>query len=283
MSKELFDRVTAHVSQYVTKQYSTSFSIGISLLDKSIRQDIYAIYGWVRFADEIVDTFHDFDKNALLDDFIHQTYQAIHQKISLNPILNQFQRTVNLYQIDHDLIDTFLASMKMDLDQKKYNRSDYEQYIVGSAEVVGLMCLQVFTKGDKSLYTELMPYARKLGAAFQKINFLRDLKADQEGLGRRYFPQWQEGETLCEKTKLEIMNEIRTDFDNARIGICRLPLCCKSGVYAAYVYYKALYLIIKSTPSEKLIRSRIRIGDARKLLLLMYAKLRVAMNQVSIF
>ncbi len=280
MSLELFDRLTAGFSKKVTITYSTSFSIGIALLSKSIRQDIYAIYAYVRFADEIVDTFHDFDKKKLLDDFVRQTYCAIDQQISLNPVLHQFQHTVNAYEIDRDLIDSFLYSMRMDLEQKDYNQQSYEQYIVGSAEVVGLMCLHVFVKGDKKLYNELSPYARRLGAAFQKVNFLRDLKADTDGLGRRYFPDWQVGVAFNEEIKRKILTEIKEDFTVARVGICKLPDCCKSGVYAAYVYYKALLLKIGYTPSNRLINTRIRINNGLKILLLFYAEMRVKLKQI---
>ena len=280
MSKKMFDRLGAAFSRKVTKSYSTSFSIGIALLHKSIRADIYSIYAYVRFADEIVDTFHDYDKKALLEDFIKQTYQAIDQKISLNPVLNQFQHTVNRYRIDHDLVEAFLQSMCMDLDCNQHDRASYEKYIVGSAEVVGLMCLQVFCKGDKTEYMQLAPYARRLGAAFQKVNFLRDLQADKEGLGRNYFPQWQDGQPFDDEIKKNILAEIKEDFKSARVGICMLPSCCKSGVYAAYVYYKALLLKIGQTPSNKLMNSRIRINNALKLLLLFYAGLKVKLNQV---
>ena len=280
MSKELFDRLANDFSKKVTTTYSTSFSIGISLLNKSIRSDIYAIYAFVRFADEIVDTFHGYDKRCLFENFCKQTYDAIDQRISLNPVLHHFQQTVNTYRIDRELIDTFLSSMRMDLDYTNHTKETYEKYIVGSAEVVGLMCLQVFVHGDKSLYQELSPYARQLGAAFQKVNFLRDIKADSQGLGRQYFPEWQTSEVFNEQIKAKVLAEIKQDFKIAREGICQLPVCCKTGVYAAYVYYKALLIKINQTPSNRLMETRIRVSNFSKLVLLFYAGLRVKFNQV---
>jgi 15-cis-phytoene synthase len=280
MSLQLFNDITQDFSKKVTRSYSTSFSLGISLLSKEIQKDIYAVYAYVRLADEIVDTFHDYNKEALLDDFITQTYKAIDEKISLNPVLHQFQITINNYQIDKNLIDTFLSSMRMDLNLTTCTRESYEQYIVGSAEVVGLICLQIFLQGDKNKYEELSPYARRLGAAFQKINFLRDLKADSAGLGRRYFPQWKQDSAFDENIKAEILNEIKEDFKIARQGICMLPANSKLGVYAAYVYYKALLLKINRTSSEKLINTRIRISNYTKLALLLFASMRIKLKQV---
>ncbi len=280
MSVNLYDHITQRFSKRLTQAYSTSFSMGIFLLSNDIKADIYAVYAYVRIADEIVDTFHDYDKATLLDEFILQTYQAIDRKISVNPVLHQFQKTINKYDVDKSLIDAFLKSMKMDLEFNIYSRKAYEEYIVGSAEVVGLMCLQIFLKGDKVKYNELAPYARKLGAAFQKINFLRDLKADSIGLGRRYFPQWQCNDTFDERVKTEILEEIRSDFKIAREGICMLPSCCKFGVYAAYVYYKALLIKISRTPSSRILETRIRINNFIKLLLLFYAGIRIKLNQV---
>lgn len=280
MSVELFNKLSQNFSKQVTHAYSTSFSVGISLLSKEIRPDIYAIYGFVRFADEIVDTFHAYDKVHLLDDFVKQTNEAIENKISMNPILNQFQHTINKYSIDRSLVDTFIQSMRLDLCQTSYNKTDYETYIVGSAEVVGLMCLQIFVKGDKEKYNTLQPFARRLGAAFQKINFLRDLKADSAGLGRRYFPQWQCEHAFTDEVKKDILVEIKNDFKVAREGICKLPNRCKLGVYAAYVYYKALLMKIEHTPSNKLLESRIRINNFFKLLLVAYAGLNIKLNRV---
>ncbi|MDZ4708341.1 MAG: phytoene/squalene synthase family protein [Saprospiraceae bacterium] len=278
MNYQTFERVTQECSRQVTTAYSTSFSIGISLLNKSVRNDIYAIYAYVRFADEIVDTFHDFDKAGLLNNFIVQTYDAISQGISLNPILHQFQKAVNAYQIDKKLLESFLNSMIMDLEKKDHTRESYEHYIVGSAEAVGLMCLQVFCKGDLALYNQLAPFASRLGAAFQKVNFLRDIRADTEGLGRYYFPHWQSKEDFSEEVKGKLLDEIRQDFKYAREGISRLPDCCKTGVYAAYVYYKALLIKIARTPSKKLACSRVRINNITKLALLFYAGIRVKLS-----
>ncbi len=280
MSLQLFNNITQDFSKKVTKSYSTSFSLGISLLSKDIQKDIYAVYAYVRFADEIVDTFHEYDKEALLNDFIVQTYKALNEKISLNPVLHQFQITINNYQIDKNLIDTFLSSMRMDLNLTTCTREAYEEYIIGSAEVVGLICLQIFLKGDKKRYADLSPYARRLGAAFQKINFLRDLQADYSGLGRRYFPQWKPDSAFDENIKSEILDEIKEDFKIARQGICKLPSNSKLGVYAAYVYYKALLLKIIRTPSEKLMNTRIRINNYTKLALLIFASMRIKLKQV---
>lgn len=219
--KLLFDNVSHEMSQLTTKRYSTSFSLGISFLHKEIQKPIYAIYGFVRFADEIVDSFHGFDKVNLLSDFKRQTFEAIEEKISLNPILNSFQWVVNEYQIPHDLIETFLKSMKMDLDQKAYNERGYEEYILGSAEVVGLMCLKVFVKTNEE-YEHLKPYAMKLGSAFQKINFLRDLKSDYYGLGRTYFPGIDLNE-FNSTIKKEIEKDIEIDFKLGYEGIMKLP------------------------------------------------------------
>lgn len=275
MSRELFDQVSQSCSKLVTQAYSTSFSIGIRLLHPTVRPHIYAIYGFVRLADEIVDSFHDFDKRELLDQFVLQTEEALEKKISLNPILHQFQRTVNTYDIDRKLIDAFLHSMKMDLDKKNHSRESYEEYILGSAEVVGLMCLQVFCEGDKILYSRLAPHAQRLGAAFQKVNFLRDIQADQTGLGRHYFPHWEEGQAFSEEIKAQIITEIKNDFKAGREGIVQLPRSCKTGVYAAYVYYRALLIRIAQTPSSRLVQSRIRINNGLKLLLLLYAGFRI--------
>jgi 15-cis-phytoene synthase len=280
MSLRLYQQVSEECSKRLTKAYSTSFSIGISLLHGSIRQDIYSIYGFVRLADEIVDTFHSYDKAALLEDFIRQTYEAIDRGISTNLVLQSFQHTVNTYQIDRALIEAFIKSMRMDLDATSYTRSAYEEYIVGSAEVVGLMCLQVFLQGNRKEYERLAPFARRLGAAFQKINFLRDLKMDSQGLGRQYFPQWQKDIPFTDDLKQEILQEIKIDFAEARKGICQLPSNCKTGVYAAYVYYKALLIKIEHTPSNTLLQSRIRISNALKVMLLFYAGINVKMNRV---
>jgi phytoene/squalene synthetase len=275
--KALFDQISQEMSELTTKRYSTSFSLGISFLHKEIQKPIYAIYGFVRFADEIVDTFHGYDKEKLLADFKVQTYQAIEAGISLNPILNSFQWAVNRYQIPTELIDTFLDSMEMDLQKHTYDQGKYETYILGSAEVVGLMCLKVFVEGDQAQYEHLKPYAMKLGAAFQKINFLRDLKADYQELGRTYFP----GINLTEfnnALKTEIEADIALDFQKGYEGILLLPRKARFGVYMAYKYYFKLFKKIKSTPAEIVLNERIRIPNYRKMRILLTSYVRHNLN-----
>lgn len=275
--KELFDKVSLKCSRYVTTSYSTSFSLGIKCLEKPLRDPICSIYGFVRFADEIVDTFHDYDKQRLLDRFKADTYQAIDEKISLNPILNSFQHTVNKYNIDLDLIDKFLYSMEMDLTKTQYNQSKYEEYILGSAEVVGLMCLKVFCNGELAQYERLKPYAMKLGSAFQKINFLRDLNADYVEMGRTYFPG-VELNNFDEKEKLEIEKDIQEDFSMGLEGIKKLPKSSRFGVYLAYVYYYALFNKIRRTPSSSVLNKRIRIPNQVKFSILFYTYLKHRLN-----
>ncbi|HEX5169803.1 MAG TPA: phytoene/squalene synthase family protein [Cyclobacteriaceae bacterium] len=277
--KELFDSVSITCSKVTTRTYSTSFSLGIFCLEKALRDPIYSIYGFVRFADEIVDSFHDYDKDELLEKFKSDTYESIQKKISLNPILNSFQHTVNLYHIEKDLIDQFLESMKMDLSQRSHSDSSFKEYILGSAEVVGLMCLRVFCKNDDKSYHQLRPYAMKLGSAFQKVNFLRDLQADYIGLGRSYFPgiDFERFDEHC-KRKIEI--SIQDDFDQALIGIKQLPRSSRFGVYVAFVYYLALFRKIKNTPSESIIKSRIRIRNRQKAGLLAYSFVRHQLNLI---
>jgi phytoene synthase len=261
--KQLFDSVSRKTSKIVTKSYSTSFSMGIFFLAKRFRDPIYGVYGFVRLADEIVDSFHDFDKRQLLADFKKDTYKAIDEKISLNPILNAFQEVVNQYQIDLWTVETFLKSMEMDLDKNNYDQIGYEEYILGSAEVVGLMCLSVFTEGNKTLYEELKPYAMKLGAAFQKINFLRDFKADSEALGRTYFPQLR-AQTFDQQAKEEIEKDIINDFKMGYEGIKKLPKDARFGVYMAYIYYSQLLAKIIDMQASEILEERIRISDKRK-------------------
>ena len=265
--KEEFDRLSARVSKITTKHYSTSFSFGIKFLGREIRQPIYDIYGYVRFADEIVDSFHNYPQEELLSRFREDTFEAIKDGISLNPILHRFQDAVNRYDIDHDLIEAFLHSMKMDLSKCSHDRMSYDEYIFGSAEVVGLMCLKVFTHENNSKAEELIPYAKKLGSAFQKVNFLRDVQADYMGLGRTYFPN-VDISNLTATDKEEIEREIRSEFDEALIGIKRLPTSAKYGVYLAYVYYNKLFKKIQRTNSEELLKRRIRIPNTRKLWLM---------------
>jgi 15-cis-phytoene synthase len=279
VGKELYDDVSIQCSRLTTKSYSTSFSLGIFCLEKELRDPIYSIYGFVRFADEIVDTFHTFDKKALLDRFRLDTYQAISEKISLNPILNSFQTTVNKYSIDHDLIHQFLHSMEMDLDTKRHNQSSFEEYILGSAEVVGLMCLKVFCKGEQTMYDKLKPMAMKLGAAFQKINFLRDLNADYISMGRSYFPGIDLN-TFDDSCKREIENQIAADFHEGYLGIKQLPKGAKFGVYIAYLYYQALFKKIKNIPSEYVMKERIRIRNRQKFSILFFSYVKYQLNLI---
>lgn len=265
--KELFDRISIASSTIVTRTYSTSFSLGIRCLHKKFHNAIYSIYGFVRLADEIVDSFHGYDKAVLLADFKEGTYKAIAQGISLNPILNSFQLVVNEYGIEQELTDCFLASMEMDLEQTAHCADSYDTYILGSAEVVGLMCLRVFTENNREMYEQLKPSARKLGAAFQKVNFLRDLKNDYEVLGRVYFPQ-VDLSVFSEKEKKEIEQDIEEDFAAALAGIRQLPRSSRFGVYVAYIYYRNLFNKIKSVSPVRVMSERIRIPNARKLSLL---------------
>jgi 15-cis-phytoene synthase len=265
--KELFDRVSHRCSIATTEQYSTSFSLGIKFLSRDIRPAIYGIYGFVRLADEIVDSFHDYNKSKLLGEFRSDTFNAIKSKISLNPILNSFQHVVNQHDISHDLITAFLDSMEMDLENKVYNKMLYDKYVFGSAEVVGLMCLKVFCKDDGEKYDVLKHSAMKLGSAFQKVNFLRDLKSDTENLGRIYFPHINFNH-FTEKEKVTIEQEIKTEFEEALTGIKRLPFSSRNGVYLAYVYYKALFNKIRKTPAKRIKETRIRIPDHQKLRLM---------------
>lgn len=276
--KELFDKVSYQTSAIVTKKYSTSFSLGILFLDRALHKHIYALYGFVRFADEIVDSFHDFPKAELLADFKKQTYKAIEDGISLNPILNAFQHTVNEFQIDLDLIETFLKSMEMDLQPvDSFDESKYEEYILGSAEVVGLMCLKVFCYGDKEQYEKLHWNAMKLGSAFQKINFLRDLNADYHQLGRVYFPGVNM-DFFNDQVKAEIEADIDLDFKAGYEGILGLPKKARFGVYIAYVYYYALFRKIKSTSSSEILSRRVRIPNRNKYSLLLSSYLRHSFN-----
>jgi len=277
--KEIFDDLSARFSKITTKTYSTSFSLGIYFLNKSLHKDIYNIYGFVRFADEIVDSFHGFDKEHLIKRFRNDTVDAIEAKISLNPILNSFQQTVNTYSIEWELIDTFLKSMEMDLDKSEHNEGTFDQYILGSAEVVGLMCLRVFTNNDQEQYEYLKPSAMKLGSAFQKINFLRDLKADYEELGRSYFPGIDLSRFDVEQKKL-IEENIEKDFNEALIGIKQLPKTSRQGVYLAYIYYRSLFNKIKCCSPDKIMTMRVRISNRLKFGLMLKSLVRVRLNMM---
>ena len=261
--KLLFDDYSRKASRHVTKKYSTSFYAGVRALDKKIRDDVHAIYGFVRFADEIVDSFHGFDKAELLEEFKNDTYKAIDRKVSLNPILNSFQTTIHKYNIDLKLIEQFLFSMAMDLEDIEYDKQKYEQYILGSAEVVGLMCLKIFVYGDEGEYEKLKPYAMKLGSSFQKINFLRDLNADFNELGRIYFPNLESGELTLEN-KIQIEEEIQQEFEDALIGIKMLPKSSRFGVYVSYKYYVKLLKKIQRKTANELLQERIRIANKTK-------------------
>lgn len=275
--KAIFDNVSKKASKMVTRQYSTSFSLGIQFLNKDFHEPIYGIYGFVRFADEIVDSFHEFNKPVLLDEFKKETYLSIERGISLNPILNSFQRTVNEFGIERELIDTFLKSMEMDLEKKDYTEEGYKEYILGSAEVVGLMCLRVFTEGNRELYDKLKPYAMSLGSAFQKINFLRDLNADYLGMGRIYFPNVNI-EELNEETKAAIEKDIEADFDMGLQGIKMLPKKARLGVYVAYIYYRSLFNKIKKLKASHILEERIRIPNPQKVALFAGSYLRNSLN-----
>lgn len=259
----LYNQVCAATSKNITKSYSTSFSLGIKFLHKRFHLPLYSIYGFVRVADEIVDTFHDFDKQKLLNEFRRDTIQAIDTGISTNPVLQSYQSVVNKYKIEWELTETFLNSMEMDLQLVDTDETNYEQYILGSAEVVGLMCLRVFLEGDEEMYQKLKPAAMKLGAAFQKVNFLRDLKADFEDLGRSYFPH-VDLKQFTHETKLKIEQEITEDFKEAYEGITQLPKSSRFGVYVAYIYYTSLFKKIRSTEPSVLMNQRVRIPNERK-------------------
>jgi phytoene/squalene synthetase len=268
--QELYRDTCLECSKVITQRYSTSFSLGIRAFDKKYRYPIYAIYGFVRYADEIVDTFHEFDKELLFKNFKADTYQAIAQKISLNPVLHSFQYAVNKYNIPHDLIEAFLHSMEMDIDKSKYDPQQYNEYIYGSAEVIGLMCLMIFCEGDLKAYENLTPYARSLGAAFQKINFLRDIKSDYYERGRVYFPNVEFAE-FCESQKSIIEEDIQKDFNHGLEGIKKLPEGARLGVYIAYRYYLDLFKKIKNLPAAEVAKKRIRVADGRKAYLFLEA------------
>lgn len=274
---ERFDKISQQCSKITTENYSTSFASAIKLLNKDIRADVHNIYGFVRFADEIVDTFHDYDKAQLLTSFQKETYKAIEKKISLNPILHSFQITVNKYKIELSLIDAFFRSMQYDLQKNYYDEILYKEYIYGSAEVVGLMCLHIFCKDDKDSYNVLKDYARSLGAAFQKVNFLRDIKADHEQLDRIYFPRCNFTNFTTQDKKL-IEEDIQQDFDDAYQGILQLPARARLGVYVAYKYYFSLFKKIKRMQTKSVLEKRIRIPDYCKMLIIAKAGLRNQLN-----
>ncbi|WP_157207674.1 phytoene/squalene synthase family protein [Mariniflexile maritimum] len=276
--KALFDTVSFNTSKLVTKTYSTSFSLATKMLATSIRSDIYNIYGFVRFADEIVDSFHGYDKEILLNRFSDDLEHALNDKISLNPILNAFQHTFHQYQIDKSLVDAFMKSMRLDLHKNNYlTEEDFKMYIYGSADVVGLMCLKVFVKGDDEKYEALKDSAMALGSAFQKVNFLRDLKADFDGLNRSYFPN-VDLEKLDETSKQHIIDDIENDFENGLKGIKKLPIEAKFGVFMAYRYYRQLLKKLKKTPALQIRSARIRVSNPKKVELLMRSYVKYQLN-----
>ncbi|MFN0729183.1 phytoene/squalene synthase family protein [Polaribacter gochangensis] len=279
--KALFDQVSSNCSELVTKKYSTSFSLAVKMLSPKIRTAIYNIYGFVRFADEIVDSFHQYDKEKLINKFEADYYEAIEDGISLNPILNAFQQTVFQYHISDDLVQAFLKSMKADLNKTEYQtKEEYDSYIYGSADVVGLMCLKVFVNGDSEKYEDLKKPAMRLGSAFQKVNFLRDLKDDIEGLNRSYFPN-VDLRTLNNESKNQIIKEIEEDFEVAfKEGILKLPVEAKFGVYVAYRYYKRLLKKLKQTPSSKIMETRVRISNSMKINLLARSFVKYKLNLI---
>ena len=278
--KSLFDTVSYSCSMVVTKSYSTSFSMASKMLSKSIRKDIYNIYGFVRFADEIVDSFHDYDKETLFNNFEKDLELALNNKISLNPILNSFQHTYHKYNIDKHLVDSFMNSMRLDLHKTNYlTDEEYKNYIYGSADVVGLMCLKVFVNGNLEKYNALKNTAMSLGSAFQKVNFLRDLKADYDELNRSYFPN-ADLSNLNENSKQDIIDDIEKDFAKGLSGIKKLPIEAKFGVFTAYRYYRKLLKKLKATPSEEIMDKRIRISNPMKINLLARSYVKYKLNLI---
>lgn len=276
---QLFHTVSEDCSKIVTKRYSSSFSSAIRLLHKDLRAPIYNIYGFVRFADEIVDTFHGHKKEILMREFKKETFDAIERGLSLNPILNSFQRTVNQYYIDHELIYAFFHSMELDLSKTTYDKKEYQEYIYGSAETVGLMCLAIFCEGNKQLGEKLKEPAKALGAAFQKVNFLRDIKADYTGLSRMYFPNCDFKNFTCQH-KREIEEDIANDFRQAYHGILQLPVKARFGVYVAYRYYSSLFKKIKRMHPERILKERISIPDLYKAMIVLKAGIKNQLRMI---
>lgn len=272
-NKEIYNRISIITSQVVTYKYSTSFSLSIYLLDKSIREAIFGIYGFVRLGDEIVDTFTEFNRKELLEQFKMETLKALDNRVSLNPVLHHFQQVVHRYEINRDLVHAFFDSMEMDLSRKDYERNSFDSYIYGSAEVVGLMCLNVFCEGRHEVCRALSPYATRLGAAFQKVNFLRDIHQDTRELNRTYFPHFQNG-GLNNRSKLSIEKEIENDFNAAYEGIQKLPAKARLGVYVAYVYYRHLFKKLRKASPEKIFETRIRVSNIMKFYLLLKTMVR---------
>lgn len=278
---KLYNDISFDLSRKLTNAYSTSFSLGIKAFAPEFRDPIYAIYGFVRVADEIVDTFHGYDKQALLNKFRDDAFEAIEMKISTNPILHSFQKTVHEYGIEPELINAFLKSMEMDLSANSYERKSYDEYIYGSAEVVGLMCLRVFCKNDNNLYEKLLFPARRLGAAFQKVNFLRDIKSDIDERGRIYLPGVHSDDYISDAEKKKLETEVNQEFDDALEGIKQLPSGVKLGVYSAFMYYYALFKKIERTGIKKLLKRRVRISNFNKLLLLLKSVIEIKVFKVT--
>ncbi|MBE7177420.1 MAG: phytoene/squalene synthase family protein [Mucilaginibacter polytrichastri] len=279
MPEDLYSSTCFECSKIITQRYSTSFSLGIRAFDARFRYPIYAVYGFVRYADEIVDTFHEHNKAELIAEFRKNTFEAIDRGISMNPVLQSFQQTVHRYAIEKPLIDAFLRSMEMDLDKTAYSEELYQQYIYGSAEVVGLMCLRIFCEGDHVLYDRLLPNAKSLGSAFQKINFLRDIRADYEERGRTYFPR-VDFSRFSDQQKKDILADIDHDFNYAFEGIKDLPKGTRLGVYIAFVYYRQLFKKIAGTPAAEIARRRIRVSDTRKMMLFLQAVIQNKLNTI---
>ncbi|MCB0645023.1 MAG: phytoene/squalene synthase family protein [Saprospiraceae bacterium] len=276
---QLFDQVCAKCSELITKEYSTSFSMGIRVFDKKYRAPIYGIYGFVRFADEIVDTYKGADVLKVLQLFREDTFKAIENGVSFNPVLHAFQQVVNKYEIDHHLIEAFLDSMEMDIYLNNHDLASYQKYIYGSAEVVGLMCLHIFLEDDKTRYKELVPAARALGSAFQKVNFLRDLKSDYKDRGRVYFPD-VDFENFSTEDKMKIEQDIQSEFNLAYQGILQLPKGVRFGVYCAYKYYLSLFYKIVNTPATHIMQARVRIPNRKKLYLLTESAFKTSLNML---
>jgi phytoene/squalene synthetase len=277
--REIFDTVAFECSKSATRAYSTSFSSGIRMLNNRFRNPVYGVYGFVRYADEIVDTLHEYDKKHLMSKFREDTVSAIESKISMNPVLHAFQMVYHKFNFDWELVDRFLISMEMDLENKEYDRDGYDAYILGSAEVVGLMCLKVFTEGNQEIYERLKPNAMSLGSAFQKINFLRDLRDDVNGLGRTYFPDL-DFNNFNDADKARIEAEIEKEFEHAYAGIIQLPKDARLGVLIAYAYYKRLFVKIKTIPSHRIMEERIRIANSKKFVLMMSCYVRNNLNLI---
>lgn len=281
MSINLYHNASVKMSALLTNMYSTSFSLGIKAFAPELQGPIYAIYGYVRLADEIVDTFHGHDKEVLLKEFRNETIRAIETGLSTNPVINAYQQVVKQYNIDWHLTDAFLSSMERDLTESSYARSAYDEYIYGSAEVVGLMCLYVFVNGDKERFKELEHSAKMLGSAFQKVNFLRDIKSDIDERGRIYLPNVHSNEGITDESKKMLENEVQKEFDQAYEGIKRLPIAAKLGVYSAFLYYLFLFKKIKSTDVGTLLRKRVRISNIKKIFLLLKSVIEVKLLKVT--